>query len=164
VYGCNSDSQLKTNRNVNFFRFPCGQTPEQKSRRAAWEEFCKRKAFKPSLCTRICSLHFAEKSYEPSHSPQFLESFGYTDKTSLRVKPNVYQRLTSLRPALAFLTYLHRHNRRELGDKPRRDNVKRYQYLKDTFTNSFNLTLINSASSMSLFFFIVSQFRILKSG
>ncbi|CAB4021821.1 Hypothetical predicted protein, partial [Paramuricea clavata] len=30
---------------------------------------------------------------------------GYTEKTSLRVKPNVYQRLTSLRPALAFLTY-----------------------------------------------------------
>jgi hypothetical protein len=109
------------------------------SRRAAWEEFCKRKAFKPSLCTRIYSLHFAEKSYEPSHySPQFLESIGYTEKTSLRVKPNVYQRLTSLWQALAFLTYLHRHNRRELGDKPRRDNVKRYQYLKDTFTNSFN--------------------------
>jgi hypothetical protein len=133
-----NDSQLKTNRNVNFFRFPCGKTPEQNSRRAVWEEFCKRKAFKPSLCTRICSLHFAEESYEPSHSPQFLESIGYTEKTSLRLKPNVYQRLTSLRPALAFLTYLHRHNRRELGDKPRRDNVKTYQGLKDTFYNSFN--------------------------
>ena len=112
--------------------------PEQNSRRAVWEEFCKLKAFKPSLCTRICSLHFAEESYEPSHSPQFLESIGYTEKTSLRLKPNVYQRLTSLRPALAFLTYLHRHNRRELGDKPRSDNVKRYQGLKDTFYNSFN--------------------------
>ncbi|CAB3999372.1 ---NA--- [Paramuricea clavata] len=111
--------------------------PEQKSRRAVWEEFCKRKAFKPSLCTRICSLHFAEESYGPSHSPQFLESIGYTEKTSC-VKPNVYQRLTSLRPVLAFLTYLHRHNRREQGDKPRGDNVKRYQYLKDTFTDSFN--------------------------
>ena len=50
----------------------------------------------------------------------------------------LYRRLTSLRPALAFLTYLHRHNRRELGDKPRGDNVKRYQYSKDTFHNSFN--------------------------
>jgi hypothetical protein len=88
VYGCNSDSQLKTNRNVNFFRSPCGKTPEQKSRRAAWEEFFKRKAFKPSLCTRICSLHCAEESYEPPHSPQFLESIGYTEKTSLRLKPN----------------------------------------------------------------------------
>ena len=96
-----NDSQLKTNRNVNFFRFPCGKTPEQNSRRAVWEEFCKRKAFKPSLCTRICSLHFAEESYEPSHSPQFLKSIGYTEKTSLRLKPNVYQRLTSLQPALA---------------------------------------------------------------
>ncbi|CAB4044383.1 Hypothetical predicted protein, partial [Paramuricea clavata] len=54
-----------------------------------------------------------------------IESIGYTEKTSLRLKPNVYQRLTSLRPALVFLTYLHRHNRREQGDKPRRDNVKR---------------------------------------
>ena len=82
-----NDSQLKANRNVNFFRFPCGKTPEQNSRRAVWEEFCKRKAFKPSLCTKICSLHFAEESYEPSHSPQFLESIsiGYTEKTSLRL-------------------------------------------------------------------------------
>ena len=130
-----NDSQLKANRNVNFFRFPCGKMPEQNSRRVIWEEFCKRKAFKPSLCTIICSLPFAEESYEPSHSPQFLKSIGYTEKTSLRLKLNVYQRLTSLRPALAFLTYLHRHNRRELGDKPRRDNVKRYQGLKDTFYN-----------------------------
>jgi hypothetical protein len=85
-----NDSQLKTNRNVIFFRFPCGKTPEQNSRRAVWEEFCKRKAFKPSLCKRICSLHFAEESYiEPSHSPQFLESIEYTEKTSLRLKLNV---------------------------------------------------------------------------
>jgi hypothetical protein len=156
VYGCNSDSQLKTNR--NFFRFPCGKTP---SRTAAWEEFCKREAFKPSPCTRICSLHFAEEEYEPSHSPQFLESIGYTEKTSLRVKPNVYQRLTSLWPALEFLTYLHRHNRRQTEKTNREETTS-----KGTSTWKIHLpiALINSASSISLFFFIVSQFRILKSG
>jgi hypothetical protein len=62
----------------------------------------------------------------------------------------LYRRLASLRSALEFLTYLHRHHRRELGDKPRRDNVKRYQYSKDTFHNSFNKFSLSSTEDENL--------------
>ena len=63
VYGCNSDSQKNSDEWINFFSFPGGKTPDQQYRRKAWIEFCKRKSFKPSSCTRICSLHFAEDAY-----------------------------------------------------------------------------------------------------
>jgi hypothetical protein len=87
VYGCNSDSQQKSdNETLHFFRFPDGKTSQQKSRRKAWIEFCKRKAFTPSNCTRICSLHFTEDAYEPAHSPQFLERIGWKEKMSVRLK------------------------------------------------------------------------------
>ena len=71
VYGCNSDS--KTTSEMWFFRFPAGKLADQLCRRKAWIEFCKRKSFKPSSCTRICLLQFTEDVYEPGMSPAFLE-------------------------------------------------------------------------------------------
>ena len=138
VYGCNSDSHLKTNENVNFFHFPSGKTPEQKSHRAAWVEFCKRKAFKPSPCTRICSLHFAEEAYEPSHSPQFLASIGYTEKTSLRLKPNALPTLdkpTTSASVSNMSTSLQSKRTRRQTKKRQRQKVP---VLENTFHNSFN--------------------------
>jgi hypothetical protein len=85
-YGCNSDSQKSTDPPTHFFSFPSGKSVDQKRRRQTWVEFCKRKAFQPSSCTRICSLHFKEEAYEPGSSPQFLERLGYKEKFLARLK------------------------------------------------------------------------------
>ena len=86
VYGCNSDSQKNSDEWINFFSFPAGKTPDQQYRRKAWIEFCKRKSFKPSSCTRICSLQFAEDAYDPAHSPQYLQLTGWTNNIRLLLK------------------------------------------------------------------------------
>ena len=86
VYGCNSDSQKPANPPTHFFSFPSGKSADQQYRRKAWIEFCKRKAFKPSSCTRICSLHFAENAYEPGSSPQFLKRFEFKEQFLVRLK------------------------------------------------------------------------------
>ena len=72
VCGCSSNSQ-KNPSGISFFSFPSGKSAAQQRRRKAWVEFCKRKEFDPSSCSRICSRHFAEDAYEPGHSPQLLE-------------------------------------------------------------------------------------------
>ena len=86
VYGCNSDSKKQTNPPTHFFNFPSGTSTTQKQRRKVWIEFCKRKAFKPSSSTRICSLHFEEDAYEPGGSLQFLARLGYGEKFIARLK------------------------------------------------------------------------------
>jgi hypothetical protein len=55
-------------------------------RRKAWIEFCKRKAFKPSSCTRIRSLHFAEHAYEQGQSPQFLKRIQCNETFRMQLK------------------------------------------------------------------------------
>lgn len=84
VYGCNSDSKMTSE--VRFFRFPSGKSSDQQYRKKAWIEFCKRKAFKPSSNTRICSLHFAEDAFEPGQSPQFLERIKCNEKFRIQLK------------------------------------------------------------------------------
>ncbi|XP_028415481.1 uncharacterized protein LOC114538503 [Dendronephthya gigantea] len=84
VYGCNSSS--KTDSGIHFFSFPSGKSVDQQYRRKAWIEFCKRKYFSPSSCTRICSLHFNEDAYEPGNSPQFLQRIECKEKFSVRLK------------------------------------------------------------------------------
>ena len=86
VYGCNSDSQKTTSPPTHFFSFPSGKSADQQYRRKVWIEFCKRKAFQPSSCTRICSLHFAEDAYEPGNSPQFLERLQFKENVLVRLK------------------------------------------------------------------------------
>ena len=83
VYGCNSDSQKSE---IRFFRFPSGKSADQQYRRKAWIEFCKRKAFKPASCSRLCSLHFAEDAYEPGHSPQHLARIQCTEAFRFQLK------------------------------------------------------------------------------
>ena len=63
----------KSEWNKFFFSFPSGKSAAQQYRRKAWVEFCKCKEFNPSLCSRICSLHFTEDVYKPGHSLQFLK-------------------------------------------------------------------------------------------
>ena len=86
VYGCNSDSQKPTNPPTHFFSFPSGKSADQQYRLKVWIESCKRKAFKPSSCTRICSLHFAEDAYKPGSSPQFLKCSEFKEKFLVRLK------------------------------------------------------------------------------
>ena len=85
VYGCNSDAKKNPNR-IHFFVFPKGNSVAQQTRRKAWIEFCKRKAFIPLSNSRICSLHFSEDAYEPGHSPQFLERIGCEETFRVRLK------------------------------------------------------------------------------
>ena len=86
VYGCNSDCKKNSEKDVHFFAFPSEKYCEQRNRRKFWIEFCKRKAFKPSSCTRICSLHFAEDAYDPAHSPQFFKSIKSKETTLVRLR------------------------------------------------------------------------------
>lgn len=85
VYGCNSDAK-KNPGGIHFFAFPNGKSVAQKTRRKAWIEFCKRKAFRPLSNSRICSLHFAEDAYEPGHSPQFLERLACKETFRVQLK------------------------------------------------------------------------------
>jgi hypothetical protein len=95
VYGCNSDSQCTSE--IRFFRFPNDKSVDQQYRRKAWIEFCKRKAFKPSSCTRICSLHFAEDAFEQGQSPQFLKRIQCNETFRIQLKrealPTLYKPL-----------------------------------------------------------------------
>ena len=84
VYGCNSDSQK--DKDIHFFSFPGGQTPQQNYRRKACIEFCKRKAFSPTPSSRICSCHFDDDAYEPQHSPKFLQSIQCNENFKIRLK------------------------------------------------------------------------------
>ena len=93
VYGCNSDGQKPTSPPTHFFCFPLGKSAIQQHRRKAWIEFCKRKAFQPSSCTRICSLHFAEDAYEPVTSPQCLERLQFKQQVLMRLKKDALQTL-----------------------------------------------------------------------
>lgn len=81
VYGCNSDSKKNLNKELHFFSFPGLSSSETRNRRKIWIEFCKRKAFKPTANTKICSLHFDDDAYDPAHSPKFLKSIGCEDQT-----------------------------------------------------------------------------------
>lgn len=88
VYGCTSDSQNNPEKLISFFEFPKATEHEEKKRRAVWIEFCKRKNFEPTKCTRMCSLHFSTDAYEPSHSPEFLKSINFLEKRKLLLKPD----------------------------------------------------------------------------
>ena len=83
VYGSNSNYKNNTTR-LGFFEFPSKKNDKEKSRRNVWIDFCKRKQFEPTHNTRICSRHFSDDSYLPSHSPTFLASIGYKSKVSLK--------------------------------------------------------------------------------
>ena len=85
VYGCSSDSQ-KNPSGISFFSFPSGKSVVQQRRRKVWIEFCKRKEFNPSSCSRICSRHFTEDAYEPGHSPQFLDRIECKEAFHIRLK------------------------------------------------------------------------------
>ena len=61
---------------------------DEQKRRDIWIEFCKRKSFVPTKCTCLCSLHFSQDAYIPSHSPYFLESINFPGKHKLLLKPN----------------------------------------------------------------------------
>jgi hypothetical protein len=95
VYGCNSDSQCTSE--IRFFRFPNDKSVDQQYRRKAWIELCKRKAFKPLSCSRICSLHFAEDLFEQGQSPQFLKRIQCNETFRIQLKrealPTLYKPL-----------------------------------------------------------------------
>lgn len=63
----------KNSSGISFFSFPRGKSAAQQRRRKAWDEFCKRKEFNASSSIKICSRYFKEDTYEPGHSPQFLQ-------------------------------------------------------------------------------------------
>ena len=122
VYGCNSDSQKNSDEWINFFSFPAGKTPDQQYRRKAWIEFCKRKSFKPSSCTRICSLHFAEDAYDPAHSPQYLQLTGWTNNIRLLLKKDALPTLKKPATSASIPTATLRKTRK-LTEKKHRDKV-----------------------------------------
>ena len=88
VYGCNSGSKSnnKENTPLRFFSFPSDKSKQEKRRRNAWINFCKRKSFEPTPATRICSRHFSDDAFIPSHSPTFLSAIGYTGKVKCLLK------------------------------------------------------------------------------
>ena len=88
VYGCTSDSKKNTEKKLRFFSFPKPNSKDEQKRRDIWIEFCKRKSFVPTKCTCLCSLHFSQDAYIPSHSPYFLESINFPGKHKLLLKPN----------------------------------------------------------------------------
>ena len=109
VYGCNSDSK-KNPSGIRFFSFPSGKSVAQQQRRKVWVEFCKRKKFNPSSCSRICSRHFTEDAYEKGHSPQFLKQIECKEAFRVRLrsdalptlnKPLVEARSSKLRTSTA---------------------------------------------------------------
>jgi hypothetical protein len=87
IYGCHSDSQRHTDKKIHFFEFPKDSkgTAEEK-RRNLWIDFCKRKKFAPTRTTRICSLHSSSDAFEPSSSPEFLQSLNFTCTRRLNLK------------------------------------------------------------------------------
>ena len=87
VYGCTSDSKKNTEKKIHF-SFPKPISKEEQKRCNIWIEFCKRKSFVPSKCTCLCSLHFSQDAYIPSHSPYFLESINFSGKRKLILKPD----------------------------------------------------------------------------
>jgi hypothetical protein len=100
VYGCNSDFKKAKSTGIHFFAFPNAKSADQQYRRKAWIEFCKRKAFKPTNCTKICSLHFAEDAYEQGNSPQFLQQIECKESFRVRLKKDA---LPTLSKPLALL-------------------------------------------------------------
>ena len=86
VYGCTSDFKKNPEKKIHFFSFPKPVNKEEKKRYAVWVEFCKRKSFVPSNCTRLCSMHFSHDAYIPSHSPYFLESLNFSAKRKVILK------------------------------------------------------------------------------
>lgn len=123
VYGCNSDSQKKVDEKISFFAFPRGKTPDQQYRRKAWIEFCKRKAFKPTPCTRICSLHFAEEAYEPAHSPQFLQLIKWKESFTLRLTREALPTLNKPTTSASSTATSTSRKTRRLTEKRHRDKV-----------------------------------------
>ena len=86
VYSCNSDSQKTTSPATHFFSFPSGKSADMQHRRKAWIEFSKQKAFQPSPCTRMCSLHFAKDACKPGSSPELLERLQLKEKVLVCLK------------------------------------------------------------------------------
>ena len=85
VYGCNSDFKKNSDR-LGFFAFPSEKNQTEKIRRKRWINFCKRKNFKPTNNTRLCSRHFSDDSFVPSHSPALLASIGFKSKIKYILK------------------------------------------------------------------------------
>ena len=86
VWGCNSDSKNNPKNKIHFFAFPPSSNASEKSRRKIWKDFCKRKKFEPGRNSRICSPHFKQEDYVPSHSPAFLASLGFRSKINYLLK------------------------------------------------------------------------------
>lgn len=88
VYGCNSDSKNNLEKKTHFFAFPKATSKVEIKRYNVWIEFCKRKNFVPSKCSCVCSLHFSNDAYVPSHSPDFLKSINFSGKRKRILKPD----------------------------------------------------------------------------
>lgn len=69
VFGCASNNDRKRKKvdndnNLHFYTFPkCDKSP---LRHRKWEHFCKRKNFKPSAGSVICSKHFLPIDFNQS--------------------------------------------------------------------------------------------------
>ncbi|XP_071138376.1 uncharacterized protein [Mytilus edulis] len=70
VYGCNSNSNSRCDKNIYWFTFP-----KDSQRNRAWVHYCKRQDFTPSKHSRICSKHFTLNQY--SRHPERLSELGY---------------------------------------------------------------------------------------
>ena len=96
VYGCTSSSKNNSDGQLHFFPFPnADYGPQEKSRKKAWIEFCKRKGFRPSKYGCICSQHFDPNSYLPSHSPDFLRSISFVGKRKPKLKDDALPTLNT---------------------------------------------------------------------
>ena len=81
VYGCTSDSKCNPDGNLHFFKFPEAENGiKERRRRKYWIDFCKRKAFVPSINSRICSKHFEPNAFDPCRSSHFLKSIDFPGK------------------------------------------------------------------------------------
>jgi len=68
AFGCNSDS--RNEKDISWFSFPKDTT-----RCKSWVHYCKRKHFKPSKHSKICSKHFSMAQY--SRHPATMMTLGY---------------------------------------------------------------------------------------
>lgn len=62
VYGCSESD--KSSQQFHFYRFP--NRKKSPNRYKKWVDFCKRKNFKPSENSRLCSKHFKPEDFNQS--------------------------------------------------------------------------------------------------
>lgn len=62
AYGCSESDE--SSKRLHFYRFP--NREKSPSRHKKWVDFCKRKNFKPSKNSRLCSKHFKHEDFNQS--------------------------------------------------------------------------------------------------